>query len=94
MTSPTTSAGDQLELSLGVEDLDAGHARWATGRTCPICGAALDDQRRDAVYCGGPCRAEASRVRRLREGQAVDGYSDLAGYSARHRRTRLNGVLG
>ncbi len=94
MTAPTTSAGAPLELSLEVEDLDADHARWATGRTCPTCGAALADQRRDAVYCGGPCRAEASRVRRLREGTAVDGYGDLAAYSARHRRTRLNGVLG
>ena len=33
-------------------------------RSCHQCGAALLDRRRHAVYCGGACRAEASRERR------------------------------
>jgi hypothetical protein len=35
-------------------------------RVCPVCRADLDDlgKRRDAVYCSGACRAEASARRR------------------------------
>jgi hypothetical protein len=29
----------------------------------PGCGASIDLQRADARYCGGPCRAAASRAR-------------------------------
>jgi hypothetical protein len=32
-------------------------------RTCERCGASLDGYRRQARYCGGPCRAAASRAR-------------------------------
>ncbi len=82
----------QLELDLAGEGTDpAVHTRGAR-RTCPICGTALVNCRRDALYCGGPCRAEASRVRRLREGNAVDGYPDLKAYDARQRRTKLIAV--
>ena len=59
---------------------------------CPVCGASLIGRRCDALYCGGPCRAEASRVRRLRDGGSVDGYGDLTAYNARQRRTKLGGV--
>lgn len=30
---------------------------------CSQCGAPLTSKRRDARYCGGPCRAAASRGR-------------------------------
>jgi hypothetical protein len=32
-------------------------------RRCECCGQTLDGYRRQARYCGGPCRAAASRVR-------------------------------
>lgn len=83
---------DPHQLALDPEDAETCRERGRNG-TCAICGASLAGRRQDAVYCGGPCRAEASRVRRLREGQAVDGYGDLPAYSARRTRTRLNWVL-
>jgi hypothetical protein len=58
-------------------------------RTCPVCGAALSRLRKDALYCGSACRAEASRRRRLGEGRVVDGYRDLGSYIDRQRRTKL-----
>lgn len=45
-------------------------------RTCPVCGSPLVGKRTDALYCGPPCRAEASLVRRLYDGRQVDGYRD------------------
>jgi hypothetical protein len=38
-------------------------------RSCVICGSSLEDRRSDARYCGGPCRAEGSRLRRILEGE-------------------------
>jgi hypothetical protein len=32
-------------------------------RLCAHCGGSLSHRRKDAVYCGGPCRAAASRAR-------------------------------
>lgn len=32
-------------------------------RRCKVCRAPINAARSDAVYCGGPCRAEASRLR-------------------------------
>lgn len=32
-------------------------------RTCQHCGASLEGRRRHAIYCGGPCRAAASRAK-------------------------------
>jgi hypothetical protein len=92
MSSRSNTEIHQLELNLSVGDTDRGVATRSARRTCPICGAALPNRRRDALYCGGACRAEASRVRRLREGQVVDGYPDLPTYDARQRRTNLGGV--
>ncbi len=77
----------QLELKLAIAVARDPAGTGGGERCCPICGAALDGRRRDALYCGGPCRAEASRVRRLWAGQKVDGYRDPAEYSARHKRT-------
>jgi hypothetical protein len=90
MTSRPNTQG-QLELDLAGEGATGGRASSAE-RACPICGAALAGHRRDALYCGGPCRAEASRVRRLRDGQVVDGYPGLKAYDARQRRTQREGV--
>jgi len=87
MSSRPNTETHQLEFSLAVDDAADGGAE----RTCPICSAPLADRRRDALYCGGPCRAEASRLRRLREGLVVDGYPDLAAYKARQTRTEGNG---
>lgn len=60
-------------------------------RHCPVCGTTLDARRRHARYCGGACRAEASRLRRLLVGQEVDGFASLADRRAR-RRKRTEGV--
>jgi hypothetical protein len=49
----------------------------------PGCGADLTGRRRQTRYCDGKCRAEASRLRRLRESAAVDGYASLRGYQDR-----------
>lgn len=46
-------------------------------RVCPVCGAGLDGRRRQARYCGGACRAEASRLRRLLDGRPVDGFASV-----------------
>lgn len=62
----------------------------SAGRTCSICGAALDGLRRDATYCSPAHRMEASRRRRLAL-RPVDGYKDLSAYRARQRRTNLLG---
>jgi hypothetical protein len=59
-------------------------------RTCRVCGTVLAGKRSDAVYCGPPCRAEGSRLRRLRQGRPVDGYRTLREYGARQRRTDLS----
>ena len=32
-------------------------------RVCANCGASLDSHRRDARYCGGPCRSAARHAR-------------------------------
>ena len=32
-------------------------------RACLNCGVSMEGRRKNAVYCGGPCRAEASRQR-------------------------------
>lgn len=32
-------------------------------RACAYCGGSLIHRRRDALYCGAPCRAAASRAR-------------------------------
>ncbi len=92
MPSHPNANRDQLELELGVEGADAGQGTTSREEVCPVCGASLIGRRCDALYCGGPCRAEASRVRRLRDGGSVDGYGDLTAYNARQRRTKLGGV--
>jgi hypothetical protein len=40
-------------------------------RTCERCGASLDGYRRQARYCGGPCRAAASRARAAKRSNSV-----------------------
>jgi hypothetical protein len=91
MSSRPNAEIHQLELNLAVEDNDRGPQAGSAPRTCPVCGAALANRRRDALYCGGPCRAEASRLRRLRTGRVVDGYRNVAAYKARQRRTESDG---
>jgi hypothetical protein len=46
-------------------------------RCCAMCGTSLDGRRSSAIYCGGACRADASRLRRLLSGQQVDGYCSV-----------------
>lgn len=47
-------------------------------RRCAICGESIDGRRAHARYCGGPCRAEASRLNRLLRGERVDGYASVS----------------
>ena len=55
-------------------------------RVCVICGAPLDGRRRSARYCTPKCRIEASRLRRLLDGEAIDGYTSLNAYLNRRKR--------
>ena len=58
------------------------------GRSCAVCGHLLRDRRSDAIYCGGPCRAEASRERAARRSDPLRLAQELLGMvSPRHRRT-------
>lgn len=60
-------------------------------RACPICGADLAGKRSHAETCGGACRAELSRLRRILSGREADGFRTLADRRKRARkRTELN----
>lgn len=61
------------------------NAEPVTVRCCAVCGAAMLGRRSHARYCSGACRAEASRVRRLLDGQEADGCVSLADYRVRRR---------
>ena len=52
-----------------------------------MCGADLSGYRKDARFCSGSCSAEGSRLRRLLEGQEVDGYQSLAERLGRARKS-------
>jgi hypothetical protein len=57
---------------------------------CLVCGADLRGRRCDALTCGGACRAERSRLRRLLAGESVDGWDSMDDrLQSRHRRTEL-----
>jgi hypothetical protein len=58
-------------------------------RRCAICGADLSGRRRNAVYCGPPCRTEASAFSGSR-GLGADGYRGpvAARLEASRKRTR------
>ena len=55
----------------------------------PWCGESLLNLRSDARVCSGAHRAKLSRWRRLKAGEAVDGYTDAEAYESRQRRTEL-----
>ena len=40
-------------------------------RQCERCGRSIDGRRRQARYCGGPCRAVASRARAARQAETL-----------------------
>ncbi len=64
----------------------------ASSRACAVCGAPLDQHRRDATCCCGACRAEASRLNRLLRGETVDGYGSIAErLSVAQKRTQRRG---
>ncbi len=46
-------------------------------RHCPVCGTDLAAKRSDARFCGGRCRAEASRLSRLLAGADADGWGSV-----------------
>lgn len=55
-----------------------------------MCGASLDGRRSTAIYCGGACRADASRLRRLLSGQQVDGYRSVWDFLLAMQRKRTD----
>jgi hypothetical protein len=59
--------------------------------TCALCGKPLVGLRADARYCSPSHRIEASRRRRLSQGQNVDGYQTLDEYLGRRSR-RTDGL--
>jgi hypothetical protein len=67
---------------------EASLRRDPRARQCCVCGASLRNHREDAVYCGGPCRAEASRLRAILSLSSTAAYASLAERNeARQKRT-------
>lgn len=66
------------------------HRDTAThSRVCVVCGSSLATRRSDAIYCGGPCRAEAARLRAILSGKRGQKYESLvARLAASRRRTQ------
>jgi hypothetical protein len=64
-------------------------------RLCANCGTSIDDYRRQAIYCGGPCRAAASRTRIAGNREKVTTMVEpsSAGESARKRTDDAGGQL-
>lgn len=60
---------------------------------CRFCAKPMRGRRRHAVYCGNACRADASRLRRLLDGQAIDGYESVLAFLMT-RRTRSAATKG
>ena len=56
-------------------------------RVCAHCGTSLDGHRRQARYCGGPCRAAASRTRAAERSKTVSG---PGAQRARQKRTEAH----
>jgi hypothetical protein len=56
-------------------------------RTCEHCSTSLEGRRRHARYCGGPCRAAASRIRGTETHELVPPVPEptTTGESARKR---------
>lgn len=76
-------------ISMSLPDLDGQSRCGPGGRVCVVCGGSLKHRRRDARHCGGPCRAEASRIRAILSGNDSVPYDSLAArISARQRRTK------
>jgi hypothetical protein len=63
------------------------HSRRSPLRACVVCGTNLAGRRADARHCGGPCRAEASRLRRILAGREVGPYQSIQARMAARRRT-------
>jgi hypothetical protein len=55
------------------EGTDAGGSE----RTCEQCGRCIKEKRRQARYCGGPCRAASSRAIAARRPQTAPPVIDL-----------------
>ena len=62
-------------------------------RTCLNCGISIEGRRTNAIYCGGPCRAEASRKRAAQKPATAwdDLWDSLIGKSAQKRTGELAG---
>ena len=62
---------------------------------CVVCGVPLDGRRSDARHCGGPCRAEAARLRAILNGRGSGPYRSIESrLSARRRRTAVPSNAG
>jgi hypothetical protein len=58
-------------------------------RCCVVCGGSLTGRRSEARVCGGPCRAERSRLRAILNSSERGPYSSVAQRLGRaHKRTR------
>lgn len=59
------------------ESTDNSHSTIAQERVCVVCNASLVGRRPQARHCGGPCRAEASRIRAILNGSETLPYRSL-----------------
>jgi hypothetical protein len=58
-------------------------------RTCANCGTSINDRRSQAIYCGGPCRAAASRKRAAeRAGGSSEGPEPVERAKCARKRTQ------
>jgi hypothetical protein len=73
-------------LATGTSSSDLDHPQ---SRVCVVCGSDLAGRRKDAVVCGGPCRAERSRLRAILKGSRLGPYLSISHrIQASHRRTQ------
>lgn len=70
---------------MSVSTSDMTQSSDAQIRQCVICDAPLTRHRKDAVYCGAPCRREAHRLKSILAGRGP--YASIADRLA--RRTAL-----
>jgi hypothetical protein len=62
-------------------------------RRCPVCREPLTGLRKDAIYCSGRCRAQASRERAAQraKGPWDELWDSLVGKGSQRRTDRVSG---
>ena len=72
------------------ERTDTSRSRMPQDRVCVVCNASLIGHRPHARHCGGPCRAEAARIRGILSGKEPSGFRSLKARLESAQRGRLS----